>query len=184
MKKIEIYTDGSCYPNPGAGSNGFVILENQKLIHEEVEKDNLTTNNKMELKGMINALKWVKENKKDYEIVLHSDSEYGCKGITQWVHNWKKFGWTTKDFKTKVVKPVSNKELWVELDELTSTLKVKYVWVKGHDGNHWNEYVDRMISGKGYESLLGKKEKKPIKIDQSLIISYIALGISIISLLR
>ncbi len=131
---ITIYTDGACSGNPGIGGWGAVILENEKdAIFLNGGNDN-TTNNKMELKAAIESLKFFREKK---EIKLVTDSKYLKDGIQSWIHNWKKNGW-----KTSAKKPVKNRELWLELDELITRHKITWEWTKGHAGNTHNEKAD------------------------------------------
>ena len=131
---IKIYTDGACSGNPGIGGWGVVILEYKK---EEIflngGNDN-TTNNKMELTAAIQALKYFK---KSQNITLFTDSKYVKDGIQSWIQNWKKNGW-----KTSAKKPVKNKELWIELDDLITIHNIQWEWVKGHAGNEHNEKAD------------------------------------------
>ena len=131
---ITIYTDGACSGNPGIGGWGVVILENKKEDIFLNGGDDSTTNNKMELTAAIEALKIFKEKK---EIKLVTDSKYVKDGIQTWIHNWKKNGW-----KTSAKKPVKNKELWIELDQLISKHTISWEWVKGHAGNKYNEKAD------------------------------------------
>ena len=131
---ITIYTDGACSGNPGIGGWGVVILENKKEDIFLNGGDDSTTNNKMELTAAIEALKIFKEKK---EIKLVTDSKYVKDGIQTWIHNWKKNGW-----KTSAKKPVKNKELWIELDQLISKHSISWEWVKGHAGNIYNEKAD------------------------------------------
>ena len=131
---ITIYTDGACSGNPGVGGWGVVIIENdRKEIYLNGGSDN-TTNNKMELNAAIQALKYFK-NKKNIKLI--TDSKYVKDGIQSWINNWKNNGW-----KTASKKPVKNKELWIELDELISKHNIIWEWVKGHAGNKYNEKAD------------------------------------------
>ena len=131
---ITIYTDGACSGNPGIGGWGAVILENNKEnIFLNGGNDN-TTNNQMELKAAIEALKYFEDRQ---TITLITDSKYVKDGIQSWIQNWKKNGW-----KTAAKKPVKNKELWIELDQLISRHTISWEWVKGHDGNVHNEKAD------------------------------------------
>ena len=128
---IKIYTDGACSGNPGIGGWGVVILENNNDPIFLNGGDNNTTNNRMELSAALNALKFFKEKK---ELTIITDSKYLKDGIQSWIQNWKKNGW-----KTASKKPVKNKELWIELDELISRHNISWEWVKGHAGNKHNE---------------------------------------------
>ena len=130
---ITIYTDGSCLNNPGNGGWAAIINinNNVKKISGSV-KD--TTNNKMELMAPIKALQEIKEKQ---PIEIHTDSQYVKLGITDWVHKWIKNNWQTSK-----KEPVKNKELWIQLYELTSSFDIKWIWVKAHAGNLLNEEVD------------------------------------------
>ena len=131
---ITIYTDGACSGNPGIGGWGAVILEiNKKDTFLNGGNDN-TTNNRMELTAAIEALKYFKNMQ---TIKLITDSKYVKDGIQSWIQNWKKNGW-----KTATKKPVKNKELWIELDQLISKHTISWEWVKGHAGNKYNEKAD------------------------------------------
>ena len=130
---IKIYTDGSCLKNPGNGGWAAIInIDNQiKKISGSV-KD--TTNNKMELMAPIKALQEVKEKK---PIEIYTDSQYVKLGITDWIHKWIKNNWQTSN-----KEPVKNKDLWMELYDLTKSHEIKWIWVKAHAGNKLNEEVD------------------------------------------
>ena len=130
---IKIYTDGSCLNNPGNG--GWAAIINQNGEVKEISgsvKD--TTNNKMELMAPIMALKQIKKND---QIEIYTDSQYVRLGITEWVHKWIKNNWQTSK-----KEPVKNKELWIQLYELTNQFEIKWIWVKAHAGNALNEEVD------------------------------------------
>ena len=130
---IKIYTDGSCLKNPGNGGWAAIICtKNEMKKISGSEKD--TTNNRMELLATINALKEV--NSEDL-IEIYTDSKYVKNGITDWIHNWIKNNW-----KTSNKEDVKNKDLWVQLHELSNNSKIKWNWVKAHAGNPLNEEVD------------------------------------------
>ena len=130
---IKIYTDGSCLKNPGNGGWAAIINVNNviKKISGSV-KD--TTNNKMELMAPIKAIQEVKGQQ---PIEIYTDSQYVKLGITNWIHKWIKNNWQTSK-----KEPVKNKELWMELYELTKNHEIKWIWVKAHAGNALNEQVD------------------------------------------
>jgi ribonuclease HI len=135
MKKIAIYTDGSCLGNPGPGGYGVVMKYNSHT--KELSKGyRLTTNNRMEMMAAVAALKSLKE---PCEIHLTTDSQYLRQGINQWIHNWRKNGWRTSD-----KKPVKNVDLWQQLDQLSQQHKVHWHWVKGHNGHTENERCDEL----------------------------------------
>ena len=130
---ITIYTDGSCLKNPGNGGWAAIICTNDEIKKiSGSEKD--TTNNRMELLATINALKEV--NSEDL-IEIYTDSKYVKNGITDWIHSWIKNNW-----KTSNKEDVKNKDLWVQLHELSNNSKIKWNWVKAHAGNPLNEEVD------------------------------------------
>ena len=130
---IKIYTDGSCLNNPGNGGWAAIINDNEiiKKISGSV-KD--TTNNRMELMAPIMALQEIDKNN---EIEIYTDSQYVRLGVTEWIHKWIKNNWQTSK-----KEPVKNKELWMQLYELTKSYKIKWIWVKAHAGNALNEEVD------------------------------------------
>ncbi len=133
-----VYTDGGCSGNPGPGGWGFVLLKDGSLAAEKSGGEILTTNNKMELTAVIEALSFLKENGiKDAS--LYTDSQYVKNGITTWIKAWKKNGW-----KTSSKSEVKNKEYWVKLESLDASLSVSWNWVKGHAGIKWNERVDEL----------------------------------------
>ena len=130
---IKIYTDGSCLKNPGNGGWAAIInIDNEiKNISGSVKN---TTNNKMELMAPIKALQEVKGQQ---SIEIYTDSQYVKLGITDWIHKWIKNNWQTSK-----KEPVKNKDLWMELYDLTKSHEIKWIWVKAHAGNTLNEEVD------------------------------------------
>ena len=140
---IEIYTDGACSGNPGPGGWGFVIIDGEDIKSYSGSEDS-TTNNRMELTAAIKAIELVNENQ---AIILHTDSTYVQKGITEWIINWKKNDWISS---TK--KPVANKDLWMKLDEYNLSRDIKQTWVKAHqscDSNDsiYNNMADKLATG-------------------------------------
>ena len=130
---IKIYTDGSCLKNPGNGGWAAIININNEIKKiSGSAKD--TTNNKMELMAPIKALQELKEQQ---PIEIYTDSQYVKLGITDWIHKWIKNNWQTSK-----KEPVKNKELWMQLYELTKSYEIKWIWVKAHAGNTLNEEVD------------------------------------------
>jgi ribonuclease H len=142
QKQIEIFTDGSCLGNPGAGGIGVVLRyrQHEKHLSKGYFK---TTNNRMELRAVIEALKSLKE---PCHITLYSDSQYMKNGITQWIFNWKKNNW-----KSSQGKPVKNQDLWTALDAEISRHQIHWEWVKGHAGHRENEICDELAK-KGAEN--------------------------------
>ena len=137
MKYI-IYTDGACSGNPGPGGWGAIIIDEKKNQINLSGREKLTTNNRMELKAPIMALKKIK---KSSEIIIYTDSTYLKNGITIWIKNWKKNGW-----KSANKKPVKNKDLWVALNSLTEKKLIVWKWVKAHAGNKLNELADKLAT--------------------------------------
>lgn len=135
MKKIEIWTDGSCVNGKGGWAAVLTVKTTEGVKEKEISgtAEN-TTNNQMELRACIEALKSLKEQCK---VTIHTDSEYVRKGITEWMKKWIKNGW-----KTAAKKPVLNKELWHELDEIEACHEVEWKWVRGHNGDPMNERAD------------------------------------------
>ncbi len=132
---VEIFTDGACENNPGPGGWGAIIKAGS--VQRELsggEPD--TTNNRMEMIGAIEALKCLDDR---CQVVLTTDSQYLRNGITKWIHGWKKNGWRTSD-----KKPVKNKDLWVDLDELNQKHEIEWKWVRGHNGHPENERCDEL----------------------------------------
>ncbi len=139
MRQVEIYTDGACKGNPGAGGWGAVLLSGgaeKELWGGEA----VTTNNRMELQAVIEALTALK---RPCEVVLHLDSEYVRKGITEWISGWKARGW-----KTATKQPVKNVDLWQRLDSLVQGAghRIEWRWVKGHSGDPGNERADALAN--------------------------------------
>lgn len=139
MKTVDIYTDGACKGNPGAGGWSAILVFGGKE-KELFGGERVTTNNRMELTAAIEGLKALKEPCK---VNLYSDSQYLVNAINKgWLENWKKKGWRKAD---KSV--VLNDDLWKALDELLCTHDVEFIWVRGHDGHVYNERCDELASG-------------------------------------
>ena len=134
---INIYTDGACKGNPGAGGWGALIIEDDNK-NEIFGGEADTTNNRMEILAVIMALKTVNT---DCVITIFTDSTYVQKGINEWIDKWKINGWRTSN-----KKEVKNKDLWVQLDNLASQLKVSWMWVKGHSGHPENDRADYLAN--------------------------------------
>ena len=136
MPDVEIYTDGACSGNPGAGGWGALLRYGN--IEKELSGGEVnTTNNRMELTAVIEALKALK---KPCNIVLYTDSRYVMDGVNEWLPNWKLNGWRTANKKTLV----KNIDLWQSLESLIENHKIKWIWVKGHNGHPENERVDKL----------------------------------------
>ena len=143
MKTLNIYTDGACRGNPGDGGWG-VLIEYGSVIKEYFGGEKNTTNNQMELRAAIEALKALNE---PCIVNLTTDSKYVMQGITSWINNWKKNNW-----KNSAKKDVKNKDLWIELDKYVSKHNVKWNWVKGHSGHEKNEIAD-LLANKGIDNI-------------------------------
>ena len=134
---VEIWSDGACRGNPGPGGWGALLRYNKQ--EKELwggEAD--TTNNRMELMAAIRALEALKRAS---NVKLYTDSIYVMKGITAWIHDWKRKGWRTAD-----KKPVKNEDLWRRLDELAARHEIEWHWVKGHAGHPENERADELAN--------------------------------------
>ena len=144
---INIYADGGCRGNPGPGGWG-VLMQSGESSKELWGGEPDTTNNRMELTAVIRALEALKRPTAAH---IHTDSQYVQKGISLWIHNWKRNGWRTAD-----KKPVKNAELWQRLDELAKTHDLKWLWVKGHAGHPGNERADA-LANRGIDELLAAR---------------------------
>ena len=140
---IEVYTDGSCLKNPGNGGWAFIV-NNRGTISSRSGYAIKTTNNQMELTAAIKAIEFLSDYK---EMFIYTDSNYVKNGITSWIINWKKNNWVTTSRKR-----VKNQELWKRLDQLNSSKKIEWKWVKAHDTNKLNNEVD-FLARKSAESL-------------------------------
>jgi len=140
---VEIYADGACRGNPGPGGWGVLLRTgaHERTLHGG---EPATTNNRMELVAVIRALESLTRR---CRVQLYTDSQYVQKGITQWIHNWKRRGWRTAD-----KKPVKNIDLWQQLDALASAHDVSWHWVKGHAGHDGNERADA-LANRGVDEL-------------------------------
>ena len=141
---VTIYADGGCRGNPGPGGWGVLLRlgdKEKELCGGEPD----TTNNRMELTAVIRALEALK---RPSIVAVHTDSQYVQKGISAWIHNWKRNGWRTSD-----KKPVKNADLWQQLDTLAQQHEVKWLWVKGHAGHPGNERADQ-LANRGIDELL------------------------------
>ena len=144
MDKIDIFTDGACKGNPGPGGWGALMVtgEHEKeLFGGELN----TTNNRMELKAVIEALSSLT---RPCEVIVHTDSQYVQKGISEWIHGWKARGW-----KTAAKAPVKNVDLWQALDAAQARHQIQWRWVRGHSGHVGNERAD-VLANRGVESIL------------------------------
>ncbi|MDN5844257.1 MAG: ribonuclease HI [Alcaligenaceae bacterium] len=134
---VEIWTDGACKGNPGPGGWGALLRQGTRektLYGGELD----TTNNRMELQAVIEALRALKRR---CVVTIHTDSTYVMKGMSEWMVNWKRRGWRTAD-----KKPVKNADLWQELDALAQQHELHWKWVKGHAGDPGNERADALAN--------------------------------------
>jgi ribonuclease HI len=134
---VEVYADGACKGNPGPGGWG-VLLRAGGVERELFGGERQTTNNRMELTAVIRALEALKRR---CTVRLYTDSQYVQKGISQWIHDWKRRGWRTAD-----KKPVKNEDLWRRLDELAGGHDIEWHWVRGHAGHPENERADALAN--------------------------------------
>lgn len=134
-QQVHIYTDGACSGNPGPGGWGSVLMYNGHR-RELSGGERQTTNNRMELMAVIQALEALK---RPCEVILHTDSTYVMKGMTEWLENWKRRNWRTADRK-----PVKNVELWQRLEQAIHRHNVQWRWVRGHSGVPGNERADEL----------------------------------------
>jgi len=162
---IQIYTDGACLGNPGPGGYGIIIQAGDKRL-EFSQGYRETTNNRMELKACIVALEEIRvRGYAPRSVQLHTDSKYVQQGITDWINKWRQNSFFLNSSKTK---PVKNRDLWQELDELNSKLQVGWHWVKGHAGHPLNERADflafsaaegeNLLEDEGYGKLEGAEQ--------------------------
>ncbi len=143
MDRVEIFSDGACRGNPGPGGWGALLRfgdDEKELCGGEAE----TTNNRMELMAVIQALSALK---RPCDVILTSDSTYVLKGIQEWMPSWKKRGW-----KTAAKKPVKNVDLWKLLDDAIQGHTIDWLWVKGHSGHAENEIADQ-LANRGIDEL-------------------------------
>jgi ribonuclease HI len=136
-KPVEIWTDGACKGNPGPGGWG-ALLRHGRHEKELCGGEAQTTNNRMELTGVIEALRALK---RPCHVIVHTDSQYVQKGMSEWLPNWKRRGWLTAD-----KKPVRNADLWQALDALVAEHEVEWRWVRGHAGDPGNERADALAN--------------------------------------
>ncbi|MCS6944432.1 MAG: ribonuclease HI [Sutterellaceae bacterium] len=146
---VEIWTDGACKGNPGPGGWG-ALLRSGAHERELFGGAQETTNNRMELTAVIEALAALKRRSR---VVLHTDSQYVQLGITEWMPNWIRRGWRTADNK-----PVKNADLWQRLAELAARHDIQWCWVRGHAGDADNERADA-LANRGVQAVLSGSSK-------------------------
>ena len=139
MDNITIYTDGGCRGNPGLGAWASILISEKHSLRLEIgESEELTTNNKMEMKAVIKALERLK---KSHNIKVYSDSAYLVNGMNEWIYSWQKNNWIKSD-----KKPVENKEYWIKLIELSKKHNIEFIKVKGHSDNKENNRADEIVN--------------------------------------
>lgn len=143
MDTVEIYTDGACKGNPGKGGWGALLIAG-KHEKELFGGEDQTTNNRMELRAVIEALSVLK---RPCKVIVHTDSKYVQQGISEWIHGWKARGWRTAS-----KAPVKNADLWQALDAAQTGHDIEWRWVKGHAGHEGNERADQ-LANRGVETL-------------------------------
>ena len=141
--RVQIYADGACRGNPGPGGWG-ALLSYGGTTREIYGGEPVTTNNRMELTAVIRALEALT---RPSEVDVYTDSQYVQKGISEWIHSWKRRGWRKAD-----KKPVKNEDLWRRLDELAREHAIEWHWVRGHSGHVENERADA-LANRGVESI-------------------------------
>jgi ribonuclease HI len=152
MSKINVYTDGSCWPNTGEGNGtfGFLVVIDDKVVHTFIDGRTKTTNNRMEMLGVITAFKYLLQNHLNEQAIVFSDSQYVVKGFNEWY-----FGWLKKPAKFETLK---NVDMWHYMHGLRSD-NITLEWVKGHDVNQYNNMIDELIS----EEFKVRYGKRPAK---------------------
>ncbi|MDR0301339.1 MAG: ribonuclease HI [Treponema sp.] len=140
----KIFTDGGCSGNPGPGGWAYLIVlktfQGEKITAQNYGAERDTTNNRMELTAVLEALRALKTmDDVPKKSTVYTDSQYVQKGITEWIRVWKRNSWRTSD-----KKPVKNQDLWTELDSLAGEFSLNWEWVRGHAGNYYNELCDHM----------------------------------------
>jgi len=147
LNNVVIYTDGACKGNPGPGGWGVLLRSPDGSERELFGGERETTNNRMEMMAVIQALSALK---RPCDVTLHLDSQYVLKGMTEWLAGWKSRGW-----KTAAKQPVKNVDLWQQLDQLVTTAghQIDWRWVKGHAGDPGNERADG-LANRGVEQTL------------------------------
>lgn len=141
---VEIFTDGACRGNPGPGGWG-AVLHYGPHTKEIFGGEKHTTNNRMELMAAIQSLALLK---RPSQVSLTTDSEYVRRGITEWIHKWKKQGW-----KGSKKEPVKNQDLWQRLDDEVQRHQIEWHWIKGHNGHPENERADQ-LANRGIDELM------------------------------
>lgn len=145
QEPVDIYADGACRGNPGPGGWGALLMYNG-TVRELSGAEPATTNNRMELLAVIQALRALKRR---VRARVYTDSQYVRTGMTEWLAAWKSRGWRTADRK-----PVKNRDLWEQLDALAAQHELEWHWVQGHSGVPGNERCDQLANA-AIDALLG-----------------------------
>lgn len=138
-KGLHVFTDGSCDPNPGPGGWAFVVIENGKPIHSGKGFESVTTNNRMEMQAVIEALTWMQANNLPHA-KLHTDSSYCEKGANEWRHKWRRNDWKRGEA------PIPNADLWRAISAILDAFPITLKWVRGHSGVAGNEQADQLAA--------------------------------------
>jgi len=144
-EKLEIYTDGSCLDNPGPGGWSFIVVKDENEVYSDSGGEPNTTNNRMEIKAVLEALKYIKNNN-IFNAILYTDSQYVNNTLNAWLVNWEENNW-----KNASKKEISNKELWQEISQLLKDIKgsnIRFEWIKAHNNNIFNERCDLLAKEK------------------------------------
>ena len=180
MREFTIYTDGSCLNNPGAGGWAAIIIDNETGEREELSGGKVnTTNNRMELLAVISALRKIKAND---AAEIFTDSAYVKNALTKgWLENWKRNGWQTANKKS-----VQNQDMWIELDKLVAERTVSFKWIRGHNGNTFNEWCDRLAhaAAQKSESMQLSDEEFPLGSTETILESHEGLPSSKIKIAK
>lgn len=150
---IEVWTDGSCRENPGAGGWAFVVVIDGEIVHEGKGGSEDTTNNKMEMGAVIRTMEYLRREHPGEEATIYCDSEYVVKGINEWMARWKQRGWR------KSGGAIKNLDFWKRIDELVIALYT-FTWLRGHTGDEMNELADH-LAAQGAKPFENKKSYDP-----------------------
>ncbi|MFM8420613.1 MAG: ribonuclease HI [Verrucomicrobiota bacterium] len=137
LPEVIVHTDGGCWGNPGPGAWACVVQYGAQWWQRAAAVP-CTTNNRMEIQAAIQALRALNQ---PCAVRIHTDSDYLRQGITSWIHGWRKRGWVTA-----TREPVKNRDLWQELDDIARVHRVDWRWVRGHNGDRWNELCDQLAT--------------------------------------
>ena len=138
-KKITICTDGSCWPNPGPGGWAFCVFQDAREIDTRQGSERRTTNNRMEITAVLEALRWLEANRPPSAVEILSDSQYVVNGVTKWRFGWRKRGWRKGKNGS-----LQNADLWQAIDPLAERLSFELRWTRGHSGHAGNERADQL----------------------------------------